>query len=611
MALQINNPKYGNVFFQGETLSDLRTIPTIRILDGYGAIVQSGTQLGDARGGTFAWNSGSTAPDDGNITIAPSDGGRGRWVRIDAGQPGPKGDPGQGLADVTSSTGSGLVGYKAPNANTLVRTVAAKLGDGPVSVMDYMTPAMIVDVRKGDGIPTIDCAPAFNAAIMAAQNSGRTVYVPDGYYGIGTTIYFGVQNTAGQSNAPPGFIGQSKAGTTLKALPTLTGALLQSWSLAGTTFAHFHLNTEGSVAQAWDCRWRPNDPNRSGPSTQCTFFDILVSGTGTLAQRPNQFPVTPCVNMDDMNDSYPTNMTVRVNDPTHKGCSWSFVGSGGLMAMAGCIWTGGYLRWGAQNGHMDHCWGQGIEFAKGCLNTTVITAGYPYDNNTRKAVYWSESYESYQSIKSLTLVGGQIGTLNADSCYFDLNLYSKVKVIGSEFIGPAKTLLGPNTRTDSFANVLFEIDGGKHTGSLILNDVGGVISTASNFINDADGYAVTKDWRGTFTPVILGGSTASATLPASTYGRWFRQGNRVDFKIRVAWSSHAGSGSPARITGLPHRVDPASVDSVSIEYLGNTFPANSSATIAGNAITFYQDGGTFNVPAIGDVIISGHYTVLG
>ncbi len=588
-------------------INDLRALKLRNLRDGDSIMVSASTALGDLLGGIYIWSEKSLTADDGLSIIRPSNTiGAGRWIRsIASGLPGA---PGQGLADVIAPNGSGLVGYKAPVANTLIRTVAAKLADGPVSVMDYMTPAMIADVRKGDGVPTIDCAPAFNAAIIAAQNSGRTVYIPDGYFGIGSTIFFGVQNTAGQSNAPPGFIGASKAGTTLKALPSLTGALLQSWSLAGTTFAHFHINTEGSVAQAWDCRWRPNDPNRSGPSTQCTFFDILVSGTGTLAQRPNQFPVTPHVNMDDMNDSYPTNMTVRVNDPTHKGCSWSFVGSGGLMAMAGCIWTGGYLRWGAQNGHMDHCWGQGIEFAKGCLNTTVITAGYPYDNNTRKAVYWSESYDSYQSVKSLTLLGGQIGTLNADSCYFDMNLYSKIKVIGSEFIGPAKTLLGPNTRTDSFANVIVELDGGKHTGELEVLDRNGVIVIAKNFINDSTGYAVNKDWRGTFTPTLYSGSTV-VTQGSGTYARYIRNENVVSFKMRLTWTGAPTTAGQCIVRGLPFLPDPLSIDNVTFQFKTSTFPTTVTATIGGNEISFYSDGAMFNTPTTGDIILSGFYTV--
>lgn len=415
-------------------------------------------------------------------------------------------------------------------------------------------------------------------------------------------------STTSKSDAPLGLIGQSKTGTIIKALPGLAGTLLRSWFLAGVVFAYFHLDTTASTAQAWDCRWRPNDPNRAGPSTQCSFHDILVSGTSNLAQLSGQSPVTAHVTMDDMNDSYPTNMTVRVSDPMQKGCAWSFVGGGGLMSMAGCIWAGGYLRWGCQNGEMLHSWGQGIEFASHCLNTTVIMAGYPYPNATRKAVYWSEKFDAFQSVKSLTIIASQIGTLSEGESYFDLNIYSKIKVIGSEFIGPAAALLGPNARSDSFATALVELDGGKHTGNLVLTDKPGVVVVASGFINDATGRAEIKDWRGSFAPMIYGGTQAGGTADG-TYGRYTRDGNRVHFEARLYWSTHPGAGGPARVVlALPFDVEPQSIGNVSLEYRGSTFPAGVTASLGGFDVSFY-DPGQFALPASGDIKVSGSLTV--
>lgn len=505
-------------------------------------------------------------------------------------------------AALSAVDGAGKIGFNN-------RTVADKLLEQAISVQDYMTPEMLASVR-GSNPGQVDCSPAFNAAFAEAQAKGRTVFIPDGYYGIGSRLNFGANLTTAQSPAPLGLIGQSKTGTTLKALPTLTGTLLRSWSLAGTTFAYFHIDTSGSTAQAWDMRWRPNDPNRSGPSTQCTMHDILITATNTLAQLPGQSPVTPHLNMDDMNDTYPTNVTVRGGRASQEDCLWSFVASGGLIGMSGCIWTGGYLRWGCQNGDLTRCWGHGIEFATGCLNTTTIISNYPYPNDKRKAVYWSESFASFQSIKGLTIIGGQIGTLKADECYFDLNLYSTVDVFGSEFIGPASVLLGPNCRSDSYATVLVTIHGGKHTGALVPNDVGNVKVICNNFLNDATGYAVTKDWRGTFTPAVWGGNTGGPLISDVSYGKWIRQGNRVDFKFRAAWNEHPGAGSIMRVTGLPGRGDAETIGSAVFDYRGNTLSANVTMTVGPGEIVFYQDGSPLNLPAIGDIIVSGHYTVL-
>ena len=495
--------------------------------------------------------------------------------------------------------------YLAEATTAKPRSMKSKFDD-TVSVLDFMTAAQIASVRSRAG--DVECTDAVNAAFAHAQDKIKTVYFPNGVYLVGNLI-FGSQNVAGQSSAPVGMIGQSKAATVLKGRPGLTGTLLKSWSLAGVTFRDFAIDTSGTRAQAWDARWRPNDPNRSGPSTQNTIQDIIVTGTPTLAKLPGQLPVTPQVNFDDLNDTYPTNVTVRITDPSHKTCAISFVGSGGLIALVGCIWTGGYLRWGCQNGEMLHSWGTGIEFARGCLNTTTIMAGYPYDNATRKAVYWSESYENYQAIKSLTLIGCQIGTLHADSCYFDLNLYSTVNVIGCEFVGPATVLLGPKTRPGSFASARIKLDGGHHTGNLVVTDVAGVVVTADNFISDATGKAVTKDWRGTFTPLLYGGAGGDGTLVSGSYGRWLRVANIVHYQMRLSWSRHPGAGGAAIIKGLPFEAGATSIGNVTLEFRGGTVPANVSVTIGGGVIVFYQDGAQYNLPATGDIILSGSYTV--
>lgn len=506
---------------------------------------------------------------------------------------------------------AGGVIYAAAAAGSKPRTMENKLSEDAISILDFMTYAEYLDTR-GSVNPTMDVAPAINACEAAARLNNKSVYMPDGRYGIGQRVNYGTNNPVAQSNAPRGLIGQSKTGATFYALPSLTGTLLRSWSLAGNEFASFGIDTSDSTAQAWDARWLPNDPNRSGPSTQNTIRDIIVTGTANLAQLPNQSPVTPQVNFDDLNDTYPTNFTVRIVDPTHKTCALSFVGSGGLMGLVGTIWTGGYLRWGCQNGSMLHSWGTGIEFAYGCLNITTLIAPYPFDNATRKACYWSEQTPAGQtSTKHLTIIGGQIGTLHADSVYFDMVLYSGIDCIGCEFIGPATTLLGPNTRADSFTTAQVHMEGGHLTGPTVFNDVAGVVVTTSpHFINDTTGLPLGKAWRGVFTPTLLGGSTAGGTFVNTSYGRWLRQGDVVYYQMRLVWTAHPAAGQAATIIGLPFNADGQSIGNVSFEFHGDTFPFNVGATIGGGAVAFYTtDAAAFPLPATGNIILSGSYTV--
>ncbi|MGA1798682.1 hypothetical protein VH567_07865 [Sphingomonas sp. 4RDLI-65] len=168
MTIRTNIPRYGNVFFVGDNFDELRNVPTLKILNGYSATLHGRTAVGDGRGGTFAWNASSVAQDDDDKTIAPLDGASGRWIRIDAGQIGPKGEAGEGLGSVMAPGGSALVGYK-------IRSVAAKLNEAPLSPEDFGA--------LGDGIH--DDAPAIQAAlnaITATAKAGTLIFSPGRRY---------------------------------------------------------------------------------------------------------------------------------------------------------------------------------------------------------------------------------------------------------------------------------------------------------------------------------------------------------------------------------------------------------------------------------------------
>ncbi|AJP74783.1 pectate lyase family protein [Sphingomonas hengshuiensis] len=466
--------------------------------------------------------------------------------------------------------------------------------------MDFMTPAQAQAVRARTG--TVEVTDALNKAFEAGQASGRTVYLPDGLYIVGNLL-FGSQNQKGQSAAPLGLQGQSKMGAVLRARPGLRGTLLQSWSLAGVTFSDFSIETTGTDAQAWDCQWKPGP----GPSTQNVIRHIMVTG-GTAPLH---------VNWDNLNDTYPTAVTVRVDDPAAASCGISMVQSGGLSLMRECIWANCYLRFGTQNGKIDGCWGHGIEFAANSLNHVEISAGYLYANPTHRAVLWSQSYQAFQSVRALICIATQFVTETPGAAaYFELNAYSEMRFLGCQWIGLTKPLLGKRSLSDSYANVLVKIEGGTHSGNLELNENPRFEIECEGFMNFATGRMVTKNRGGTFVPIIRGAGAAAApyTSGSKTFGRYHRSGNLVRFKMRLEWSAHAGAGSRSRlqIAGLPLAYDPESIDSVSLEYSGTTFAGKHVLPqIANGVIDFLAtDGSTVTLPKSGDLILSGSYTVL-
>lgn len=492
---------------------------------------------------------------------------------------------------------AGMFTAKAEGAHT--RSFAEKLDDYALSVMDFMSPEQISDARQRLG--RIDCTAAFNAAFDAAQRSGRTVYVPDGVYLVGN-LRFGSQSTSAGSLSPLGLLGQSKLGTILRARAGLTGTVLQSWSITGVTFSDFTIETAGTAAMAWDCRWKAGD----GPSTQNVIRHIIVTG-GTA-------PVH--VNWDNLNDTYPTEVTVRVDDRQAASCGISMVQGGGLSLLRGCIWSGCFLRFGSQNGKIDGCWGHGIEFAKGCTNHVEISAGYFYGNPTHKSVFWSQSYSSFNSVRALVCTATQFVTENTPTAaYFDLNAYSILKFTACQWLGPTPALIGARARTDSYATVLVRIEGGTHTGKLTLGDRPGFEIECDAFMNDATGRMVTKARGGSFVPEVRGNGRTPGTYArgGKTFGRYRRQGNIVHFRLRIEWSGHSAAGNNASlyILGLPLEFDADGVETVTLEYSGSSFAGrNVRANFANGAIAFLTaDGGPVALPRDGDLILSGNYSV--
>lgn len=489
--------------------------------------------------------------------------------------------------------------YTAAGPNAHRRLVSEKLDEFALSVMDFMTPDQAAAVRRRDG--SVDCTDALNRAFEQARITGRTVYMPDGIYTVGNLI-FGSQSVTGQSSSPMGLYGQSKIGTILRAQPGLTGTLLKSWSLAGVTFCDFTIETTGSAAQAWDCAWKAG----AGPSTQNVIRNILVSGGSAKLH----------VDWNDLNDTYPTDVTVRVQDARATSCGISAVQSGGLAMLRGCIWSGCYLRFGAQNGKIDGCWGHGIEFAAGCLNHVEISAGYIYANPSHDGVLWSQSSNVQQSVRALICTATQFITVDSSvSAYFHLNACSMLKFSGCQWLGAAPRLLGSRCRSDSYATVLVKIEGGTHSGTLSVENVPGFDVECEGFVNDVTGRMVTKNRSGSFMPMIRGSGSKPGTYTKApeSYGRYVRSGNLVDFKLRISWSRHSAAGPRIQplVTGLPLEPDAGGIDTVILEYAGGTFPGQMiRATLSGGTIAFFtMDGAPVALPPEGDLILSGRYSV--
>lgn len=384
---------------------------------------------------------------------------------------------------------------------------------------------------KGDGVAD-DTVPV-QACITYAQINRLTVEPSDGVYLVGN-ILFGNQSTTGQATAPIGFVGKSRSGPIFKAKPGTSGTLFQAWSCAGVRFAHFTVDATGTAAKAIDWDWKVG----VGPSTQNIIYDVRVLG-GTA-------PV--CVSMDNLNDTFAQDLSVTVSNSSI--CAISARQSGGLTVLDKCIWNGGYLRIGCQNGIINAGYGMGIEFAAGSLNNISAPGIYLYPNTSKGgSSAWSESFTSGNSIHSLTIgPGAQIITsaTNSSSGVFDVNLYSSINFEGCEFIslGGNIQMWGPNTRPDAVQPATIKFDGGSYSNMVSMAEPGGFDISYEGFINKLTQVAYRNSSKNYF---ARGGN--STNFAANTWYELIPQGVMIEgtYLLTFKWD-HAGAGAPFIVT---------------------------------------------------------------
>lgn len=70
-------------------------------------------------------------------------------------------------------------------------------------------------------------------------------------------------------------------------------------------------------------------------------------------------------------------------------------------------------------------------------------------------------------------------------------------------------------------------------------------------------YLMNEFKKGSFTPVVTGGTTAGSATYSTQVGRYTRIGDTVNFTLQLVWSSHTGTGD-IKVTGLPYTSEDSS-----------------------------------------------------
>lgn len=140
-------------------------------------------------------------------------------------------------------------------------------------------------------------------------------------------------------------------------------------------------------------------------------------------------------------------------------------------------------------------------------------------------------------------------------------------------------------------------------------------SGAINFAGGSFTY-LTSGIEGTFTPTVYGASTAGTTTYTKQIGTYQRNGQWVHFALRVAWSAASGTGT-MRIGGLPFNAINTTnlLQAVTVGYAavgsGDTTSLNAYIPFAGDFVVVnkYAAGTStaLDVEATGDLVLQGSY----
>lgn len=170
---------------------------------------------------------------------------------------------------------------------------------------------------------------------------------------------------------------------------------------------------------------------------------------------------------------------------------------------------------------------------------------------------------------------------------FDTAIADPLQYTNVHRVAKSSILWGDSVLSPSEATSL-RLSGSKEGTEHVRITSGGVlqlVDTNSNGIQfpatqiaNANANTLDDYEEGTFTPTIVGTSTAGTGTYTSQVGRYTKIGNRVLYHIHLGWSAHTGTGD-MRIAGLPFTVGGTSTHPAGVTYSGLSAGAGKQVSI--------------------------------
>jgi hypothetical protein len=389
-----------------------------------------------------------------------------------------------------ASVDASTVSYAPGGTGAVATTVQAKLRES-VSVMDFGA--------VGDGV-TDD-----TAAINAALNASRNVTVPQGGYLITSTIVIPPSKrlifdvTGGTASTLPTASFIKSSSMTTHAIQVSSGATLENGQLVCQIG-----NTGDGVVLAGNSarvlRFAVRSAGRDGFSVatdvdstnlnNCEIFQCYANGSGRYGLFINDSRnVPPDANLITVTQFFAQS---NISDGIRLGhCNW--------VTLLNCL--------------------------------TEVNGGYGlYISNTIKP------YDTVAEAKYHTIVGGDFNESNTNGSFY----FGGYQCVASG--GFANQNIVFSGLRNSF------ISGGVDTEFDRLNTP--QVKFPSVQVPSADVNTLDDYEEGTFTPVLIGLTTAGVGTYSTQLGIYTKIGNVVNYAISLIWTAHTGTGG-MRITGLP------------------------------------------------------------
>jgi hypothetical protein len=390
---------------------------------------------------------------------------------------------------------------------SLTKATYSLINGAPVNVLDFGA--------KNDGTVASNAA-AFTAAANAATASGTKfgkVYVPSGDYLMDADI------------TTPLYVNWIADGATLKASANSRIFFKSTVSAYFTRFSGFRFigNGKTGVVGFSMTNWR-----LSASIDDCTFedmtrgLDCVVGCFGAVMSNCNMTRVINPVRFQSDASGFHIISPQFDNGPTVAGDN---TGIGieiatGSPANFGVRVTSGYVQ-GFATGVND-----------GGIGTSL------------NAVYFETN-----TVADVNASGAR------QSSYHDISLPSTSAGVGFKLRNcDAITIMNP-VMTSGGRTALYDVDA-TNTNCQEYR----TLSNAS--YNSPTGTLtylgrLTIETIGTFTPVLVGSTTAGVGTYTTQAGRWRKSGNRVSVSLEIAWSAHTGTGNMT-LTGIPGALTPTS-----------------------------------------------------